>query len=43
MEDLVKIIIPDEEHLDINKTYIIIEEEKYQKLMTLATEKGLKL
>lgn len=29
MEDLVKIKILDEENFDINKTYVLIEEEKY--------------
>lgn len=43
MEDLVKIVIPNEEKFDIGKTYVLVEEEKYQRLLAFATEKGLKL
>lgn len=42
MEDLVKIKILDEEKFNINKTYVLVEEEKYQKLVALATLNSLK-
>lgn len=38
MEDLVKIKILDEENFDINKTYILVEEEEYQRVMALAVK-----
>lgn len=36
MEELVKIKILNEENFDISKTYVLVEEEEYQRIAALA-------